>query len=297
MKFLNKLERKFGRYAIPNLTRYIILTYIIGYILYFISSYTSFDILSWLTLNPYLILKGQVWRLVTWILTPPGNLDIFAIIMLICYYQLGTILERTWGDFLYNVYIFLGLIMTVIGSFILYAFYDVRIIFQLAGLGGISLISTYYVSLSIFLGFAMTFPDQQMLFMFIIPLKIKYLALVDVAYLIYCMIRGGLISVVIILSSLAGTLIFFLATRNYKKFHPKERQRQRQFAKAMGYGRARGYGQSHGQGGSGRIARHKCAICGQTELDNPDLEFRFCSKCNGNYEYCQNHLFTHEHVK
>lgn len=290
MKFLNKLERKFGKYAIPNLTRYIIFTYIIGYILYFISAYRV-NILGWLTLNPYLVMQGQVWRLVTWVLTPPGQPDIFTIIMLIFYYQLGTVLERTWGNFMYNVYIFLGLIMTVVGSFILCAFPYGKFLFQLAGVGGISLVSTYYVSLSIFLGFAMTFPEQQILFMFIIPLKIKYLALVDVAYLIYSMIKGGWVSVVMILSSLAGTLIFFLATRNYKKFNPKERQRKRKFAKAMGYG------QAGANGSGGRIARHRCAICGQTELDNPDLEFRFCSKCNGNYEYCQNHLFTHEHVK
>ena len=69
------------------------------------------------------------------------------------------------------------------------------------------------------------------------------------------------------------------------RFNPKERKRKKDFTKAMGYGQARG---------GGRVAKHKCAICGRTELDDPNLEFRFCSKCNGNYEYCQNHLFTHE---
>ena len=284
MKFLNKLERKFGKYSIHNLTRYIILTYIIGYILLMISTYSPVNILGWLALNPGAIMRGQVWRLVTWVLMPPGQLDIFTIIMLFCYYQLGTVLERTWGDFLYNVYIFFGLIMTVVGAFIMY-FAGGALLIELTG--GM-LFSTYYVSLSIFLGFAMTFPDQQMLFMFIIPIKIKYLALVDVAYLIYSMIRGGWISRVMIICSLASTILFFLGTRNYQRFRPKERRRQKEFTKAMGYGKVQG---------GGRIARHRCAVCGQTELDNPDLEFRFCTKCNGNYEYCQNHLFTHEHVK
>ena len=116
MKFLNKMERKFGKYAIRNLTKYIILTYIVGYVLLLISSYSSFNVLSWLTMNPGAIMRGQVWRLVTWVLMPPGSLDVFTIIMLICYYQLGSILERTWGAFLYNVHIFFGLIMTVIGA-------------------------------------------------------------------------------------------------------------------------------------------------------------------------------------
>ena len=184
MKFLNKMERKFGKYAIRNLTKYIILTYIVGYVLLLISSYSSFNVLSWLTMNPGAIMRGQVWRLVTWVLMPPGSLDVFTIIMLICYYQLGSILERTWGAFLYNVYIFFGLIMTVIGAFIMYFAGGALLIEMTGGM----LFSTYYVSLSIFLGFAMTFPDQQMLFMFIIPIKIKYLALVDVVYLVYNMI-------------------------------------------------------------------------------------------------------------
>ena len=45
-----------------------------------------------------------------------------------------------------------------------------------------------------------------------------------------------------------------------------------------------------------RTARHKCAVCGRTELDAPDLEFRYCSKCAGDHEYCSEHLYTHTHV-
>ena len=290
MNFLNKMERKFGKYAIRNLTRYIILTYIIGYVLYYISAYGSVNILGHLALNPGAILRGEVWRLFTWVLMPPSSLDIFTIIMLVCYYQLGTILERAWGAFMYNVYIFFGLIMTVVGAFIMYAAGDPLTVLAIEGTQGM-VFTTYYVSLSIFLGFAMTFPEQQMLFFFIIPIKIKWLALVDVVYLTYEVIRGlsvgSWFTLVMVLCSLASTIIFFLATRNYKRFHPGDRKRQRQFTKAAGYGQVK----------NGRVARHKCAICGRTELDDPSLEFRFCSKCNGNYEYCQNHLFTHEHVK
>ena len=119
MKFMDRLERKIGKYAIPNLTRYIILSYVIGYILYFLDAYLDTNIINWISLNPQLIMRGQVWRIVSWLITPPAQLSVFSVIMLFCYYQLGTVLERTWGAFRYNMYIAIGLIMTIAGSFVL----------------------------------------------------------------------------------------------------------------------------------------------------------------------------------
>lgn len=115
MNLLNKLERKLGRYAIPNLSLYLILCYGCGYLISLINS----SFLNYLTLNPYLILHGQVWRLFTWILIPPTRLDFWTIIMLYFYYSIGTNLERTWGVFYYNVYLFMGMFFTVLGSFLL----------------------------------------------------------------------------------------------------------------------------------------------------------------------------------
>ena len=99
MKFFNKLERKFGKYAIPNLTRYIIITYVVGYVLWMIQQAASVNILGWLTLDPGPILRGQVWRVVSWVLMPPDTLDIFTIIMLMFYYNIGTVLETSLGRF------------------------------------------------------------------------------------------------------------------------------------------------------------------------------------------------------
>ena len=126
MNFLNKMERKFGRYAIHNLSMYIIGAYIVGYVLHFFAPNVLYNILS---LEPYYILRGQVWRLVTWVLIPPESPGIFTIIMLMLYYSLGTSLERTWGAFRYNVYIFLGLLSTVVGAMILYFFLGGNIVF------------------------------------------------------------------------------------------------------------------------------------------------------------------------
>ena len=115
MNFLNKMERKIGKYAIPNLSLYLILGYVLGYILEFINP----AIVDFLTLNPYLILHGQVWRIVTWIIIPPSSFDLFTIIMLMFYYSVGMNLERTWGTFYYNVYLFMGMIFTILGSFLI----------------------------------------------------------------------------------------------------------------------------------------------------------------------------------
>lgn len=115
MNFLNKLERKIGKYAIPNLSKYLILGYVLGYLIEFINA----NLLNFITLNPYLILHGQIWRLVTWIIIPPDRFDLLTFIMLYFYYSVGNDLERTWGTFYYNVYIFMGMIFTVLGSFLI----------------------------------------------------------------------------------------------------------------------------------------------------------------------------------
>lgn len=277
MNLIRKMERKFGKYAIHNLTMYIIITYVLGYLI----MYFAPNVLSYCILEPRYIFMGQVWRLVSWLLIPPGSLDIFTIIMLFFYYSIGSSLERTWGAFRYNLYIFGGIILTVIGAFVLYFILgsDSILIFN----GG--MFSTYYISLSIFLGFAAEYPNMQVLVYFIIPLKIKWIAILDVVFLAWEMIQSGWVTRAAIICSLMNFIIFFFATRNYKRVSPKEVQRKRTYAKAVHQSQVPG------------VTKHKCAVCGRTEKDGDDLEFRFCSKCNGNYEYCQDHLFTHQHIQ
>ena len=283
MNFLNKMERKYGRYAIHNLTKYMIGCYAIGYILLYIEQAFGANFFQYLLLSPYHIMHGQIWRIVSWILIPPSSSNIiFVLIMLSFYYYLGTALERTWGAFRYNVYILGGMLCTVIGAFILYFISGPNEMFSL--INGMSF-STYYINLSIFLAFAMNYPDMEVLFMMIIPIKIKYLALLDVAYLLYDLIRGGWGTRTVIIASLLNFIIYFLMTRNYRRISPQEIHRKQQFKKAV-----------HPQMTPGGT-RHKCAVCGRTEKDGEHLEFRYCSKCNGNYEYCQDHLFTHQHIK
>ena len=276
MHFLNKMERKFGRFAIQGLMKYIILFYVAGYLIEFLAPQAY----SFLTLEPFLIFHyGQVWRLVSWVLIPPptGNF-IFAIIMIILYYQLGTALERTWGAFRFNLYIFGGMIFTVLGALLLFVIYGVNTPISMG-----SSFSTYYINMTIFLAFAMCYPDMRIMLYFIIPIKMKWMAGIYAALIIYEMIISSWGGRVAIIASILNFLIFFFMTRNYRSVSPKEVHRKRTYRRQVQQPKG--------------VTRHKCAICGRTELDDPNLEFRFCSKCNGNYEYCQDHLFTHEHVK
>lgn len=303
MLWFTKLEQKYGKYAIPNLTFYLIICYAIGYLLQLASLYNPAmsGLMSYMTLDIYAILHGQIWRLFTWLLIPPGGFDLFTLVMLYCYFSIGTLLERTWGTFRYNVFMFMGIIFTIIGAVILYVF--IWIFGQSLGAGILegaellktvsagysSMFSTYYISMSIFLAFAMTFPDSQMLFMFVIPIKAKVLGIFYVAIMAYTIFSAfaanvfyGIVTATVILFSLFNVLVFFIVTR--KSFRtPTQIKRQREFQKRAMRPK--------------NITRHKCAICGRTEESDSDETFRFCSKCDGNYEYCSKHIYTHTHVK
>ena len=290
MNWLNKLERKIGRYAVPNLIIWLIGAYTIGYVFGTVSP----GILSYLTLSPYHILHGQIWRLVTWVFMPTESNLIFLLIMALFYYQLGMALERTWGIFRFNVYIFGGMIFTVIGAFVLYGIYYARkgsVISQMPALAAqlsysiASGFSTNYINMSIFLAFAVCYPNMELLLYFIIPIKVKWFGILYGAFIVLSFLQTNWAGRVAIIASMFNFILFFLMTRNYNKVSPKEIRRKQNFKRQTS------------QAGRSGITKHKCAICGRTELDGDDLEFRFCSKCDGNYEYCQDHLFTHKHIK
>lgn len=275
-KWMDKMERKFGRYAVKNLTVYLLVCYGVGYLLSFLSP----QLLSYFTLEPGLILQGQIWRLISWVIIPPNFSLIFVIFMMLLYYSLGTSLETIWGSFRYNVYIFSGIIFTIIGAFIVYV-----ITGGMVGFGAI--FSTYYINMSIFFACAAIMPDLQLYLYGIIPVKMKWLAILDAVLILWDFVAGGIVTRISIVASLLNFLIFFLLNRNMQRYRPKQVIRKHKFQKEVIRPTA-----TYAGG-----AKHKCAVCGRTELDDPNLEFRYCSKCNGNYEYCQDHLFTHEHVK
>lgn len=283
--YMSKFEKKFGKYALKNLSLMLIMCYAVGYIIQLINP----EFLLLLTLNPYEILHGQIWRLFTWIIVPPDSLGLFTFIMLYFYYSVGTTLERTWGEYQYNVYIFSGMLFTILASFISVGVFYFMVGKELApenlqaALMYTSLtFSTYYTNMSILLAFAATFPSAQVLFMLIIPIKMKWMGIAYGVLLVLEFFQGGYFQKFAIGASLLTFGVFFLKSRNKIHMTPKQMKHRQEFKKEV---RA-----------NTKITKHKCAICGKTD-EMEGVEFRFCSKCNGNYEYCQDHLFTHRHVE
>lgn len=288
MNWMNKLERKFGRYAIPNLMYYIIILYVFGFVLDLVRP--GFY-LNYLSLNMSAIMHGQVWRLVTFIIQPPSTNIWFAVFTLYLYYMIGRSLEYMWGTFKFNLYFFMGAFFHIIAALLMYLILHVSLP-----------VGTYYLNMSLFFAYAAMYPNQEFLLFMVLPIKVKYLAWIDAAMFAYTILQaflpaygGGPIgwyyqaNALGAFVSLLNFLIFFLSSRKMARFSPKEVHRRQMYQKQVRQGR------NEQKGPDG--AKHRCAVCGRTELDDDTLEFRYCSKCNGNYEYCQDHLFTHEHVK
>lgn len=332
--WLYKLERKYGKFAIPNLTAIMMGFYAFGFIISLISGSADTDITSYLTLNPYLVLHGQVWRLVTWLLVFPEESSslLFVLITLLFYFSIGRTMEAVWGEFRYTVYILSGIIFTIIGAFILYgiAYIEFRDIFAdgyflldgqqvdaheiftrfLTVTKGnrtittpavwFSGVTTLYISMSLFLAFATTFPEHRILLYFIIPIKVKWMGYLYAALIgfniITSLLEGQYYDMVVIVMSLLNFLLFFFTTRDYRKISPMEAKRKRDYRNKVRYADVQSRQEAEHEGKQ-VFTRHKCAICGKTELDGVELQFRYCSKCDGNYEYCEEHLYTHEHVK
>lgn len=293
MKLLDKLEKKFGRYAIKNLMYYVILLYALGFAIMVFKPELYND---WLSLNAAMILKGQIWRIFTYIIYPPTGSLITILISLYFYYTIGTLLERQWGTFRFNLYFFTGVLLHAAAAIFVYLVW-----------GTILNMGTYYLNLSMFFAFAAMFPNMQVLFMWLIPIKMKYLAWIDGIYFAVTIVAGllsdhisyetalrliefGIIPsksyAVMALVSLLNFLLYAASFRSVQRMKPKEVYRRKVYEQKVQKAQP-----------PKNMPRHKCVICGRTEKEFPELEFRFCSKCEGAYEYCQDHLFTHEHVK
>ena len=286
MNFLDKLERKFGRFAIANLMLYIMGGQAIVLLTSFLTQ--SSLLKQFLYFDPSLILKGQIWRLVTFVFIPNSSSSLFFFIFTaFLYYSIGLTLEHEWGVFKFNMYYLLGMVFNILGLLIVQF-----IFFRTLGLS--DFISgfyyacasnvTVYLNLSLFLAYAALFPDVQFLLYMIIPIKTKYLAFIDILLLAYQFITGTAVDRILIVLALLNFFIFF----GRKLLHYRPSATSRQFKAAQ---------RELKQGPPIKVAFHKCTVCGKTELTDPDMEFRYCSKCNGNYEYCMEHLHNHEHIQ
>ena len=204
MTLYQKLERRFGKYAVPNLMKYICVIYVVGYLIQMFNPLLYF---YYLDLDAEAILHGHIWRIITFIFYPPSTSFLWMIVALFVYYSLGMTLERVWGTFKYNFFYFTGVILLVLSAILIYLVtgYSVQLY-------------PTYMTFSIFLAYALTFPDTTFLLYFIIPIKAKWLAIAEVVlYLFYFVALPGLGNKVAILTSLLNVALFFFLTNQKPK--------------------------------------------------------------------------------
>lgn len=270
MSFFEKLEVKYSSYAIKGLMKYFTVLYVMGFILFQTSPSLYFEHLN---LEMSEIMSGQVWRLFTWLIYPADEGLLFGIIMLMLYYRLGTTLEAVWGSFRFNVYMFMGIIFHIIAALVMYFIWGYSI-----PLTPVSL------NTSIFLAFAVTFPDEEFYLYFAIKVKAKVLVIFYLAIEVFNFFNEGLDVKITIFLCLLNFIIFYIMTGRLQR-SVKSGARKAQWSAGVNMGKIKS-----------NLHIHRCAVCGKTSLTNPDLEFRYCSKCAGNLEYCSEHIFTHAHV-
>jgi hypothetical protein len=262
MKWLNRLERVLGRFAVRNLIKYIVMLNAVAFVLVWLDK--TGIVYSKMVLIPELVLKGEIWRLITFIAIPPSMSLMWVFFTLYFYYMVGNALESEWGTFKFNAYYILGILATIAVSFI----------FSIP-------VTPIYINLSLFLAFARIYPNYELLIFFVLPVKVRYLALLEWIFIAYTILTGGFAASVTAIVSIINFFIFFgpdiLSGAKSNRQVQSNRQRFRhEIPKDFTY--------------------HKCTICGRTEKDDPKLEFRYCDKCEGDYEYCMEHVRNHEHI-
>lgn len=267
------------RFGISNLMLYIVIGNAVVYLLYMLTGY-SMSRLSFLSFNLTGLLHGEIWRIVTYIFVPNYGGIFWTVVALYFYYWIGSSLERQWGTAKFNLYYFGGVLLTVVGTILASL---------LSGQYGLTVSGTSYINLSMFLAFALLFPDTQVLLFFIIPIKMKWLAIADGVFFLWgivdSLIRGSLAGVVLPIFALLNFAVFI-----YPELHRfTERKKYQHARQTVQFKRVvRDQQQQNGY-------RHKCAVCGRTDTDYPDLQFRYCSKCAGYHCFCEDHIFSHVH--
>lgn len=261
MKWIRVLERRYRHLAIQGLMTYIVFLNAVVYLMMLFEP----RMINNLILIPSLVLRGEIWRVITFLFIPPRTSMFFIIFVLYFYYMVGTSLEQTWGTFRFNLYYLIGVIASIIGAFI-------------SGLG----LTSVYLNLSLFLAFARLNPDFQILLFLVFPIKVKYLAYLNWFIIGYTVLFSPFPQKVAALASLVNFFLFF-GRDIVVSIKRRERvmQSRRQF--------------SQGLKSKKRDTYHSCRVCGITEKEDPMMEFRYCSKCSGDYEYCMDHLYDHEH--
>jgi hypothetical protein len=268
MSLLDRLERIFGRFAVPNITLWLI----VGQAFVLFAAMARMLDPEMLVLFPADVIAGQWWRAITFLFLPPyiplpGHIDPIATVFLAfgwyMFYLMGSALEGYWGTFRYNAFLILGFVFTV-------------------GLGFAQRhdeVTNLFLAGTVFLAFAYLNPDFEIILFFILPVRIKWLALIVwIGYAYQCVVGSWSVRLQVV-AAVGNFLLFF--SRDIIRTIRNGRRTMARKAERVG---------QHDE------PRHVCHVCGKTDLTNPELDFRYCSKCAGDQCYCPEHIQNHEHV-
>ena len=286
---MKNCRKKFERFClvnrnkgIPNLMLYISLGNAAVYLISMLAgNYTLYNLLCF---SRTAILHGQVWRLISYPLTLHNSNILFMLITLFCYYSLGSAMERQWGTLKFNIFYFTGvLLMDIYGM-----------LFNCQA-------SVYYLNMSLFLSFATMYPQAGFLLFFIIPIKAWIFALIDLLIVMIGVFQMPFTAYNLFpLIALGNYFLFFgkdvlnvvpLSWQNAIRsvFHKKPKQ-----PKVIPFTVVTTQAPKKQEQPA---YTHRCTVCGRTDVSNPELEFRYCSKCKGYYCYCGDHINNHSHIQ
>ena len=279
MKRVDLFCYKHPRFGINNLMMIICIANIAVWL--FSAMDTTGLLVNLLTFSPYHILRGQIWRLVTFVFVPMYSSPFSLLISLYFYYFIGSTLERQWGTGRFTIYYLCGILLQVIYGFIIYLTTGINY-----GM------SANYINLSMFFAFATLYPDNVVLLFFIIPIKMKWLAVIDALYFAYSIFSNlgagmGLMSFLPLIAIL--NYFLFCGDMLFGSVLPRGRQQRKNTVDFKREVHRIKYEQRN------KNYTRKCEVCGRTDTDYPDLEFRYCSRCAGYHCFCQDHINNHIH--
>ena len=299
-RWLDRFCYNHPNFGIPNLMKIIAIGNVLVYFLdMFSNNYVSYL----LGFYPSLILQGQIWRLITFVFIPENSgFVLWFVLSILFYYYIGNALEYRWGTTRFTVFYGVGVLLNIIVGFVIYAIYYRQL--SEAGipadqiqvyLSGLPTADMYYINMSMFFAFATLYPEMQMMLYGILPIKVKWLAWLDAALFAYTIISMLLnrqwVMVLLPLVAILNYFIFFWDDLMGVIRRTGQRAAYRANPQTINFKKAQKQVREH----KGYL--HKCAVCGITDADDPNMEFRYCSKCNGYYCYCMKHINNHVHVQ
>ena len=274
MDAIDRFCYRHPRFGIPNLMLYIVIGNAIIWLFGMMDR--SGTLISLLRFSPYDILRGQVWRLVTFLLIPQ-NTSLLAVLFFYFYYLIGRTLEMQWGAGKLTIYVFSGALLSVLYCFLIYAIFRINLE-----------LDARFIYLSLFFPFATLFPDMQVLLFFIIPIKMKWLAIVD----------AGLFLLEVVFLPFPHKLLPLVAILNYLVFCGDwllDYFRPQSVARRKNVINFRAEARRIRKMRENQPYSRRCEVCGRTDAEYPDLEFRYCSRCQGYHCFCMDHINNHRH--